>query len=351
MGAAQFGVRLPVAGPLSNAEAIRRAAVGAEDLGFDAVWVHDFIVWTRLQDRTHISSGSLEAVDEDPVPVFHESLTNLAFLAGITNRVRLGVAVLCLPYRQPVIAARQIANIDVLSGGRLILGVGQGGGKTGNNKDFEVLGIERVDKYARTADHLKAMLNIWTEDRSRYQGPYVSFPRSDYAPQEVEFFPKPAQKPHPPIWMGGWSDRGLSLVAEFATGWLPSWITPEDYPARVADVRKRMEAKGRGEAPLTVGNEIMVSIAESTEVAYEKSKRTFEVLSKGFQTNPPEEQIRATSLCGDPDRVGETVARYVDGGVEHFEMKFIYHSIDHLIEQMELFAKRVVPSFASGGVT
>ncbi|MGH8913054.1 MAG: LLM class flavin-dependent oxidoreductase [Acidimicrobiia bacterium] len=349
MAAAQFGVRLPVAGPLSSADAIRRTARAAEDLGFDAVWVHDFIVWTRLQDRTHISSGSLEAVADDPVPVFHESLTNLAYLAGITDRVRLGVAVLCLPYRQPVIAARQLANIDVLSGGRLILGVGQGGGKTGNNKDFEVLGIERVDKYARTADHLKAMLNIWTEEQSRYQGPYVSFPRTDYAPQTVEFFPKPEQKPHPPIWMGGWSDRGLDLVAEFATGWLPSWITPEDYPARVEDVRERMRQKGRGDSPLTVGNEIMASIAESNEVALEKSKRTFEVLSKGFQTNPPEEQIRATSLCGDPDQVGETVARYVEGGVDHFELKFIYQSVDHLIEQMELFATQVAPSFVGRG--
>jgi alkanesulfonate monooxygenase SsuD/methylene tetrahydromethanopterin reductase-like flavin-dependent oxidoreductase (luciferase family) len=351
MATAAFGVRLPVAGPLANANAIRRAARAAEDLGFDAVWVHDFIVWTRLQDRTHISSGSREVVDEDTVPVFHESLTNLAFLAGITTRVRLGVAVLCLPYRQPVIAARQIANIDVLSGGRLILGVGQGGGKTGNNKDFEVLGIERVDKYARTADHLRAMLNIWTEEKSRYQGPYAAFPRSDYAPQQIEFFPKPDQKPHPPIWMGGWSDRGLDLVAEFSTGWLPSWITPEDYPARVQGIRERMAGKGRADAPLTVGNEIMASIAETTDAAVEKSRRTFAVLSEGFQTNPPEEQIRAASLCGDPDHVGETVGRYVDGGVDHFELKFIYHSIDHLIEQMELFATRVIPSFATNGNT
>jgi alkanesulfonate monooxygenase SsuD/methylene tetrahydromethanopterin reductase-like flavin-dependent oxidoreductase (luciferase family) len=257
------------------------------------------------------------------------------------------VAVLCLPYRNPVVAARQIANIDVLSGGRLILGVGQGGGKTGNNKDFEVLGIERVDKYARTRDHLRAMLNIWTQPKSRYQGPYAAFPRTDYAPQTIEFYPKPVQVPHPPIWMGGWSDRGLDLAAEFATGWLPSWISPEDYPARVEDLRTRMARMDRANAPLTVGNEIMVAIDQTTESAIARSRRTFQVLSKGFQTNPPEEQIRATSLCGDPDEVCESVERYIQGGVQHFELKFIYHTIDHLIEQMELFAGQVIPSFSA----
>jgi probable F420-dependent oxidoreductase len=345
MAEAGFGVRLPVAGPLAGRESIRRAATAAEELGFDSVWVHDFIVWTRLQDRTHISSGSLEAVADEPAPVFHESLTNLAFLAGFTERVRLGVAVLCLPYRNPVIAARQIANIDVLSEGRLILGVGQGGGKTGNNKDFEVLGIERVDKYARTRDYLRAMQSIWTESESRYQGPYAAFPRTDYQPETVEFYPKPVQRPHPPIWMGGWSNRGLDLAAEFATGWLPSWIEPKNYPSRVADLRERMVEKGRGEVPLTVGNEIMVAVDRTAEAAFEKSRSTFGVLSAGFQTNPSEERIRAASLCGDPNEVGERVADFVEGGVQHFELKFIYHTIDHLLEQMGLFATEVMPAF------
>src|SRR3990172_4362821 len=99
MAKAEFGVRLPVAGPLAGPEPIKRVARRAEELGFDALWVHDFIAWTTFQDRTHVSCGSLEAVEAagDVPPQFFESITNLAYLAGITERIRLGVAVLCLP--------------------------------------------------------------------------------------------------------------------------------------------------------------------------------------------------------------------------------------------------------------
>lgn len=106
MTKAEFGVRLPVAGPLATVAAIKTIAHAAEGLGYDTLWVHDFIGWTKYQDRTHVSCGSLDAVQaagEDYPPVFFESITNLAFLAGITSTVRLGVAVLCLPFRNPVI--------------------------------------------------------------------------------------------------------------------------------------------------------------------------------------------------------------------------------------------------------
>ncbi len=341
MRKAEFGVRLPVAGPLANLEAIRRVARSSEDWGFDALWVHDFIVWTRIQDRTHLSCGSREAVSDEQVPVFHESLTNLAFLAGMTERVRLGVAVLCLPYRNPIVTARQVANIDVLSGGRLLLGVGPGGNKSGNNRDFEVLGVPRADKYERTKDYLKAMIAVWTQDVSSYSGPFFSFP-------EAEFFPKPAQKPYPPIWGGGWAAKSIDIVAEFCTGWIPAWITPEAYPAKIAEIKEAARAKGRGDVDLEVGTEIFVCIDRSSEVAQERSKLTMSVLPQGFQTNPEESRLRGSSLIGSVEEVRETVGRYIGGGVTHFEMKFIYQSVDHLLDQLHLFSEEVLPAFAGG---
>ena len=339
MHKAEFGVRLPVAGPLASRDAIRRVARSSEDWGFDALWVHDFIVWTRIQDRTHLSCGSREAVSDDQVPIFHESLTNLAYLAGITERVRLGVAVLCLPYRNPVVAARQIANIDVLSGGRLILGVGPGGNKSGNNRDFEVLGVPRAEKYERTKDYLKAMIAVWTEDVSSYDGPYFSFP-------EAEFFPKPAQKPYPVIWGGGWAAKSVDIVAEFCNGWIPAWITPEAYPAKIAEIKDLARAKGRGDIDLEVGTEIFVCIDRSSEVAQERSRLTMSVLPQGFQTNPEESRIRVSSLIGSVDEVRDTIGHYVDNGVTHFEMKFIYQGVDNLLDQLQLFSAEVLPAFA-----
>ncbi len=132
----EFGIRLPVGGPLANTSDIARAARRADALGYDAVWVHDFIVWTHMQDKTHVSCGATELVKEDTPPNFYESLTNLAYLAGITERVKLGVAVLCLPYRNPILAAKQLANIDLLSNGRLLLGVGPGPSETRKHPDW-----------------------------------------------------------------------------------------------------------------------------------------------------------------------------------------------------------------------
>src|SRR5450759_49179 len=114
----QFGIRLPVAGPLASPEAITRVAREAETLGYDVVWVNDFIAWTTYQNTTHVSSGSMEAVENagpDAEPTYFESLTTLSYVAGVTDKVQLGIAVLCLPFRNPIIAAKQVATLDALS--------------------------------------------------------------------------------------------------------------------------------------------------------------------------------------------------------------------------------------------
>jgi len=158
-----FGFRLPVSGPLATPASLRRVAARGEELGFDTLWVHDYIIWTTQLDRTHISCSSwevIEAAGEDAPPLFLESLTNLSFVAALTTRARIGVAVLCLPFRNPIVAAKQIANVDVLSEGRLVLGVGVGAQKSTHNVDFEVLGIPRKDKYIRTKEYLRVMQEL-----------------------------------------------------------------------------------------------------------------------------------------------------------------------------------------------
>jgi len=334
----EFGVRLPVQGPLSGPASMKAVAQRAERLGYDTVWVSDFIDWNRMQDRYHLSSGAAEIVREDQAPHYHEALTNLAYVAGLTERVRLGVAILCLPYRNPIVAAKQVANVDVLSGGRFLLGVGPGGSKSGNNRNFEVLSVPRSEKYPRMTDYMRAMLAIWMQDVSSYQGPFISFP-------EAEFYPKPIQKPHPPIWGGGWAPRSIDFLAEFCTGWIPGWISAEEYPARIEEINTLARAKGRGDVDWVIGTEIFAAIDRTHERAYELSRKTFAVLPLGFQTNPPEEKIRRSSLVGSADEVREQVARFVASGVRHFELKFIYHSIDHLLEQMQLFREEVMRDF------
>lgn len=336
---AEFGVRLPVAGPLANTEDIRRSAIRTEELGFDALWVHDFIAWTTFQDQHHVSCGSREAVEEAGAPpTFFESLTNLAFLAGITSDIRLGIAVLCLPFRNPIIAAKQVANIDVLSNGRLILGIGTGAPKSTHNVDFEVLGIERKTKYHVTREYLRVMKAVWTMDNPSYEGEYFSF-------EETEIWPKPVQKPYPPLWTGGHGPTAMDITAEYSTGWIPPWIPPEEYPERIRNLNQLAEEKGRGGTAFDIATEVYVSLADTRDQAISSAEKTLGVLTEGFDHTATQEAIAAAGLIGSADDVGEKIAKYVEAGVNHYEMKFIYHSVDHLLEQLEHFASAVTPSF------
>lgn len=336
MSALDFGVRLPVAGPLASKAAIDQVTARVVDLRFSTVWVHDFIVWTRFLDRAHVSCGSLEAVEAaDAPPIFHESLTNLAYLAGITSGtdVKLGVAVLCLPYRNPIVAARQVANIDVLSEGRLILGVGVGAPKDRNNRDFEVLGVPRKGRYARTTEYVHAMQEIWTKERSSFEGEYISFP-------EEEFYPKPVQQPHPPIWMGGSGPTTLAMIAQFGSGWLPGLMKPEDFPDKLEEINRLAEENGRKDFNLTVGAEITTCIGRTTQEARDIGHRTLMSMTEGFPIS--EEQAYRAALMGSPEEIVDQIGNFAEVGVTHFELKFIYHNIPQLLDQLELFDAEVI---------
>jgi probable F420-dependent oxidoreductase len=263
---AQFGVRIPVAGVLSSPEAIRSSAIEAETVGFDTLWVHDYLIWNKTLDSVHISCGSREAFEAagpDYPPMFYESLTSLAYCAAVTQRIRLGIAVLVLPYREPLFTAKQIACVDDLSGGRLDLGVGQGAAKSTLNVDFEVLGVSRATKVSQTREHLEAMKLIWAQDSPSYHGRFVNF-------DDATIYPKPRQQPHPPIWIGGSADKSLDMVADYADAWLSCWVTPDQFPVAISDLQARLAARGRPADALTIGSEIQVLLADSADEPWER---------------------------------------------------------------------------------
>ncbi len=142
---------------MASAKNIARISQEGEALGYDALWVHDYIVWTKELDRTHVSCGSIELVKDAQTPNFYESLTTLSYVAALTKRVRIGTAVLIVPYRNPIVTAKQVANLDVLCDGRLILGVGVGARKSTHNQDFEVLNVPRAEKYDLFREYVNVM--------------------------------------------------------------------------------------------------------------------------------------------------------------------------------------------------
>jgi probable F420-dependent oxidoreductase len=344
-GRVEFGIRLPVTGPLSGREAIASVARAADQMGFHTVWVHDHITWGREQDSEHISSGSREAVDAalerpDYAPLFHEALVSMSYVAGLTERVRIGVAVLCVPWRHPVVVAKQLATLDVLSNGRLTIGLGVGAPRFTHNQDFEVLGVPRDDKYRRTAEYLRVMQTVWTEERPSFEGEYISFPPTDLNP-------KPLQKPYPPLWLGGRGANAVELAADFAVGWIPGGLLPEEYPGRIRSLKRRAADRGRGEVDYTVAMEVRACVASSSDKARQISLKTAAVGVGAFAIYDDLDQVFATSLIGSPGEIRSRVEQYAEAGVRHFELKFVYHTIDHLLEQMEIWRDRVLPAFRS----
>src|SRR5581483_805293 len=134
-----FGVRVPNSGPLANAESMVAVAREAQALGYDSIWVHDHLTWSDEIHRTHISSGSDDSQTHNGSPDFYEAITALSYLAAKVESIRLGIACVVVPCRNPLLSAKQIACLDVLCRGRLDIGLGIGSPSTMKSREYEVL--------------------------------------------------------------------------------------------------------------------------------------------------------------------------------------------------------------------
>lgn len=239
----QYGTYLPHLGPLARGDVlshIRTAAQTAEGLGFDSVWVGDHIVIPN-----HIESkypydpgGSFPIGPQDPVL---EPLTVLSYIAGCTSHIRLGTAVLVLPHRHAVVTAKTIATLDVLSGGRLIFGVGVGW----LAEEFTVLNAPFNKRGALSNEALAAMKELWTSENPHFAGQFYSF-------SEVGAEPRPVQKPHPPIWIGGHTDAALRRVVEHGDGWAALVFSPQDFAQSLDRLKEQADQAGRDLTSITL---------------------------------------------------------------------------------------------------
>src|SRR5215471_8497550 len=202
----QVGVWIPNCRHLATPENIRGAAVRAEELGYDSVWVSDHVV------VPHANVVNFGQTIFDP-------LVTLALIAGATRRVRLGTTVLIVPYRNAVVTAKMVSSLDALSGGRVVLGIGAGWVAA----ESAMLGVPFAERGAMTDEHLEVMRELWTSTAPSFSGKYTQF-------SGLVFEPKPVQKPHPPIWVGGHSKAALRRTVEFGAAWHPINRPPMSSP-------------------------------------------------------------------------------------------------------------------------
>jgi probable F420-dependent oxidoreductase len=234
----QFGFGAPVSGALARPESLARICAEGEAIGYDYCTISDHVVIPKDIEAKYPYSDTGEFPSRGRGDR-HEQLAAVAFIAGKTERLRLVTSVTVVPHRPAVLLAKMLATIDVLSNGRLTWGIGAGWMK----EEFQALGLPPfAERGAVTDEYILACKELWTKDNPRFDGGFVKF-------ADILFDPKPVQKPHPPVWVGGESGPALRRTAKLGDGWYPIGTNPQhrlDSLKRLSTGVERLRGLARG---------------------------------------------------------------------------------------------------------
>jgi probable F420-dependent oxidoreductase len=301
----QFGVHLPHLGHQATPEVLRSFAREAEALGFHSVWVSDHIAWPAALTSRYPYAENGEFPAPFGVP-WLDPLGTLLFVAACTERVQLGTTVLILGYRPPVQTAKLLATLDVLSGGRTILGVGVGWMR----EEFEALGMPFDHRGARADEQLAIFESLFTEEASAYDGQFYGFPALGFAP-------KPPRG-HIPVWVGGNTEAAFRRVVRSGDGFHAAFTPLADLGQQWARVRELCEQAGRDPATVTCSARVFLDPAG---------------------IGRPE-----VSVTGSSEQIVEQVAAYAAVGVSHLLLDITARGgVAGRTEAMRRFAAEVVP--------
>jgi probable F420-dependent oxidoreductase len=316
----QLGWGIPNRGPLARVDVITRLARTADALGYSVVTLSDHVVLpTRSSapypyDHTGAFPGGAQQPYLEPIAV-------AAWLLSATRHLRVGISVLVVPYRNPVVTAKQLATIDVLSGGRLIVGAGVGWWP----EEFEALAAPPfAQRGAVTDEYLRLMKTLWTEDEPRFAGKY-------YRIGDVTAFPKPVQKPNPPIWIGGHTEPALRRTATLGDAWHPiglrgpAGLAPDELAQKIGRIRALAREAGRD--PASIG------VAFRTTLDLWPARTRVE----GETPRP---------LAGPPDKVVADLRAYQEAGVDTVIFDFPKPDPTAMVTLMRRVAREVRPRLA-----
>ena len=298
----KFGVTIPNNWGIEDPQQVLAFGPLAEELGYDSVWVMDHI----------FNNGYIrERLDGKP---YYNPLATLSYLAATTKNVLLGTSVLVLPYHNPIELAKYTATLDQISGGRVTLGVGVGA----MTEEFNALGISMKRRGSLTNECIAIMKELWTNEDPSYHSRRWNF-------SDLKFSPKPLQKPHIPIWVGGASPGALQRAATMGDGWHPSGVVAEDYSISRRNIQELAVAAGRDPESLTWSARVEVEAhgAPSSDRA----------------------ATRARISGSNVDQMIAGIAAYQTAGVEHVVLALNTGEVARITELMETIARLVIPEF------
>jgi probable F420-dependent oxidoreductase len=312
-----FGCVFPNRGPMATRENLSRLAEKAEALGYDTVWFSDHIV-IPTEVKSFYPYDPTGQMPFNPSEPYWEPLTVMSYVAGRTSRVRLGTSVLILPYRNPVVTAKMLATLDVLSDGRVTLGAGVGW----MEEEFKAIGLDTYPRRGAYSDEcIRIFRELWTKDNPSFQGEFHQF-------ANIRCEPRPVQPGGIPIWIGGHTPQAIRRAARFGDGWQPlvqrppADLPPAEMKEKIAQLRASARAAGRDPQRITLAMGSSIQFAE------------------GAATGP------RSLFTGMPAQIIESLQRYQELGVQNFRCDFPSRSIEGLLQAMERFATEVRPKVA-----
>ena len=296
----KIGICLPNNWGVEDVQSIFRIATRAEDLGFDSVWVSEHVfnvsyVFNRIGSRP-----------------YYDPMTILSYVAAITKRVRLGTSVLVLPYHNPIRLAKTAATLDVMSGGRLMLGVGVGV----IEQELNAMNSPFAERGAISDETIAIMKELWTKDDPIYEGRYHSF-------SGMKFTPKPRQKPHIPLLIGGVSDAAIRRAVRVGNGWHSTTIPPKELSRRLRYLNERAEAAGRDMSEIPVSVRLDIGTPRSAGSATANSY----------------------SLGTDPGEILQNARAFEGLGVDEIVISPTTGDAEELLAALEMLARDIAPAF------
>ena len=305
----RYGFYLPTRGRSAEPDALEALVERGEALGFHSTVIADHVVFpvAIASKYPYTVSGEFPGGGDAL-----EQLTLMSFVAAKSTRLRLITSVMILPHRNPVLTAKMLATIDVLSKGRVTVGVGVGWLR----EEFAALGAAHFDRRGAVSDeYLRIFKTLWTECPASFTGEFYRF-------EELRFLPQPVQKPHPPIWVGGHSQAALRRAARLGDGWHPVGANPA-VPLPAAELRAMLdqlyrmaEAEGRDPSKLTISYKAPVYDVSQTQLRSGGERRPF---------------------SGSASQITDDIATYAHLGVSELVFDFRSESLSESLERMERF--------------